>query len=125
MDIFSKLKPSSPFKERTPLEKRKLDSKNIMNRYPGRIPIICEKYHDSDDSPELTKSKYLVPSDLTFGQFLFVIRKRLKLTEEKALFVFINNTLVPSSEIISKIYNNHKDEDGYLYVSYSFENTFG
>ena len=40
--------------------------------------------------------RYLVPADLTVGQFVYVIRKRIKLSSEKAIFIFIKNTLPPT-----------------------------
>jgi GABA(A) receptor-associated protein len=40
--------------------------------------------------------RYLVPSDLTVGQFVYVIRKRIKLSPEKAIFIFTNNVLPPT-----------------------------
>lgn len=39
-----------------------------------------------------------MPADLTVGQFVFVIRKRIKLDAEKAIFVFVDNILPPSGE---------------------------
>ena len=70
-------------------------------------------------------NRYLVPSDLTVGQFVYVIRKRIKLEPEKAIFIFVNNTLPSTAALMSQIYKDHKDEDGFLYVTYSGENTFG
>lgn len=52
------------------------------------------------------------------GQFIYVIRKRIKLAPEKALFIFIDETLIPTAAIMSSIYEEHKDEDGFLYISY-------
>jgi len=66
-----------------------------------------------------------VPSDLTMGQFVYVIRKRIKLNPDAAIFIFVNNTLPPASAMMSSIYKEHKDEDGFLYVTYSGESTFG
>lgn len=40
--------------------------------------------------------RYLVPADLTVGQFVYVIRKRIKLSAEKAIFIFIDNVLPPT-----------------------------
>ena len=42
--------------------------------------------------------RYLVPADLTVGQFVYVVRKRIKLSAEKAIFVFVKNTLPPTGE---------------------------
>ncbi|WZZ09244.1 hypothetical protein YC2023_095165 [Brassica napus] len=53
--------------------------------------------------------EYLVPSDLTVGQFKYVVRKRIKLGAEIA--VFVNNTsMPPTAALMSAIYEKHKDE---------------
>lgn len=88
------------------------------------MPVICEKVENLD-IPEIDKRKYLVPVDLSIGQFVYVIRKRIKLPSEKAIFIFVNDILPPTAALISTIYEEHKDEDGFLYVLYSGENTFG
>jgi GABA(A) receptor-associated protein len=44
----------------------------------------------------LLPCRYLVPSDLTVGQFVYVIRKRIKLSPEKAIFIFVKNVLPPT-----------------------------
>ena len=43
-------------------------------------------------------SRYLVPAELTVGQFVYVVRKRIKLSAEKAIFVFVSNVLPPTGE---------------------------
>lgn len=75
--------------------------------------------------PHPSPPRYLVPADLTVGQFVYVIRKRIKLSPEKAIFVFVNNVLPPTAALMSSIYEEHKEEDGFLYIAYSGENTFG
>ena len=101
------------------------ESTDIKKKYPSRIPVIVERYNKCKNICDIDKNKYLVPEDLTLGQFIFTIRKRLKLTPEKALFVFINNSLIPSNLFMSEIYDKNKNEDGFLYVNYTGENTFG
>ena len=113
------------YKKNNPIEKRKKESENIRKKYPNRIPVIVEKSSKCKDINEIDKNKFLVPEDLTIGQFIFVIRKRLKITPEKALFIFINNKLVPTHSLMSQIYSDEKDEDNFLYIDYSSENTFG
>lgn len=75
--------------------------------------------------PDIDKAKFLVPSDLTVGQFVYVIRKRLSLPSDRALFLFLGNVLPPTSQLMSEAYAQHADEDGFLYVRYSGESTFG
>jgi len=93
-------------------------------KYPDRIPVIAEKSEKSD-IPDIDKKKYLVPADLTMGQFVYVIRKRIKLPADQAIFIFVNNTLPPAGAVMSSIYKDNQDEDGFLYVTYSGESTFG
>lgn len=75
------------------------------------IKVICEKVEKSDIAT-IDKKKYLVPSDLTVGQFVYVIRKRIKLSPEKAIFIFVDEVLPPTAALMSSIYEEHKDEDG-------------
>lgn len=112
------------FKENHPLKKRMDESTRIRKKYPDRVPVIVEKA-ESSDIEILDKKKYLVPGDLTVGQFVYVVRKRIKLEPEKAIFLFINNTLPPAASLMSQIYKEHKDTDGFLYIIYSGESTFG
>lgn len=105
-------------------EKRQAEASRILQKFNDRIPVICEKVEKSDIA-EIDKRKYLVPSDLTVGQFVYVIRKRIKLPSEKAIFIFVNDILPPTAALLSTVYEEHKDEDGFLYVLYSGENTFG
>lgn len=119
-------KPPLPFKKQKSLELRKSESNRILEKYPDRIPIIAERALANDTIPIIDKIKYLAPADLTIGQFQFVLRKRMSLKPEQALFVFCGNkNNTTSSEVLSSIYKKAKDEDGFLYVKYSGESTFG
>ena len=40
-------------------------------------------------------------------------------------FVFLDDVSVISAGMMSAIYEENKDEDGFLYMTYSGENTFG
>lgn len=75
------------------------------------IKVICEKVEKSDIAA-IDKKKYLVPADLTVGQFVYVIRKRIKLSPDKAIFIFVNELLPPTAALMSSVYEEHKDEDG-------------
>ena len=112
------------FQQEKTFKERKAESNRILKKYPGRIPIICEKMPGSNIQ-ELDKKKYLVPADLTIGQFSCCIRKRLKITKETAIFLIINNTYPSSSSLICDLYKIYKNEDGFMYICFSPENTFG
>ena len=67
----------------------------------------------------------MCPGDLSLANFMYVIRKRMKLEPEKAIYLFINEKLCPTSALLSQIYDENKDEDGFLYIKYDGESTFG
>jgi GABA(A) receptor-associated protein len=105
---------------------RKEESNRIREKYPDRIPIICEKsLRDRSSLPDLDKNKYLVPQDFTVGQFMYVIRKRLKINNSEALYLFANGHIMSCSTTLNVAYHNYKDTDGFLYLKYSKESTFG
>lgn len=110
------------FKERVPLEERMQQSKNILTKYPTSVPI----YIDSSNMHKvIDKPKFVIPHGFTIGQLMISIRMRMKMNPATALFIFIDNLLVPVTTIVSSVYESHKDEDGFMYVSCSEENTFG
>jgi GABA(A) receptor-associated protein len=115
----------STFKEKYNLEERFIESSRIIQKYPDRVPVIVENVPGNKLLPKLDKSKYLVPNDMTLGQFVFTIRKRIKLEPEKAMFLFINNKMIPCSEIMGKIYKDNAEDDMFLYMVLQGENTFG
>ena len=117
------IRPS--FKERNSFKKRRDEATRIMEKYPDRVPIIVERSKNDTTTPLINKNKYLAPSSLTVGQFVYVIRKRLVLPPEKAIFLFIGNILPPTASLLGTIYDEQKDSDHFLYIKYSGENTFG
>lgn len=112
------------YKEDHPYEYRKKEGEKIRKKYPDRVPVIVEKAPKAR-VPDLDKRKYLVPSDLTVGQFYFLIRKRIHLRPEDALFFFVNNTIPPTSATMGQLYEDNHEEDCFLYVAYSDESVYG
>jgi GABA(A) receptor-associated protein len=117
---------STKFKIAHSSEERLNESRRIRDKYPDRIPIICEKSsYASANCPTIDKIKYLVPSDLTIGQFIYIIRKRLRLKPEEALYLLVNGFIPTNSAMMYEIYESYKDEDGVVYFNYCLENVFG
>ena len=76
------------YKEERSLAQRRADGDKVRIRYPDRVPgkslLLCQSLADVflvivEKSPkarvaDVDKKKYLVPADLTVGQFIFIIR---------------------------------------------------
>ena len=102
------------------LEERIKISENILLKYQNRYPIIID-----GKQINITKNKYIVPGDLTLGQFSYILRKNIKLDEFQSIFLICENTLIFNTDSIYSLYNKKKDYDGFLYIIVSLENTFG
>lgn len=112
------------FKEDNALINRQAESAKIRSKYPERIPVIVEKVPNTS-IPDIDKKKFLVPNDISVAQFMWIIRKRIQLPSERAIFLFVGKILPQSSASMGQIYIEHRDEDGFLYIAYSGENSFG
>ena len=64
---------------------------------------------------------------MTFSQVMLVLRKKIKnIDSTMAIYLFTENgSIVNSQELVSILYDKYKDEDGFLYLFYTGENTFG
>lgn len=107
------------------IEKRVMESTNILRKYPDRVPVICEKNMKNAGLPEMDKTRLLVPKDLTLGHLVGVIRNKLKLSPNNAVFITINDCIPSTTTLMSDLYDEYSDPDGFLYITYSQENTFG
>jgi len=82
---------------------------------------------------EILLEEFLVPGDLTVAQFTFVVRKRIKLNEVQALWLFVEGhkngkrfeIFPPATSTMAAIYEAYKDEDLFLYITYKEENSTG
>ena len=111
------------FKEKS-FEDRKQQALDIINKYPERCPVIVTKHKDCI-LPDLATHKFLVPRDFTVNQFIHIIRNKNNFDPTSAIFIFINNTIPNPTQRIGNIFKKYKDDDYFLYIQYTSENTFG
>ena len=112
------------FTRKYSLEERKSECDKIRQKHPDKIPVILVA-SPSSSLGELETNKYLLPSDLTVGHFIYVIRTKMKLSSEKAFFLFIDGIIPATTSILGQLYDKHKSEDGFIYFTITSENTFG
>jgi GABA(A) receptor-associated protein len=124
------------YKNNHTIEERKSETLKIKNKYSDKIPVIVTK-DPSSQLNNITKEKYLVPFDMTIGQFMSVIREKTSIGQEQAINIFLidynnNNILASTSASFESLYIqyvekeiNNKNYDGYIYLIYTGENVFG
>lgn len=157
------------YKEEHPLAKRRADGDKVRIRYPDRVPgwlfkmgcslIILKLKVIVEKSPkarvnDVDKKKYLVPSDLTVGQFIFIIRWGycyflfVKVNQGNALTCdqkrrssslsmapyrprriqwarYFLILCISNFNLIFQVYQKNHDEDSFLYIMYSDESVYG
>lgn len=115
------------FKEENSLQKRQLLSKKILEKYADRLPVVVVKL-PVRGTPEIDKTKFLVPDSFTVQQTVAQIRNSFgsRLLYDQTLYFYVNkNVLLPLSSNMIEAYHRFKDEDGFLYIYYATEDTFG
>eukprot|EP00916_Digyalum_oweni_P016950 GHVL01027787.1.p1 GENE.GHVL01027787.1~~GHVL01027787.1.p1 ORF type:complete len:141 (+),score=26.48 GHVL01027787.1:172-594(+) len=117
-------------------EERIAEAQKIKERYPDRYPVICEKALYSD-LPDLQKKKFLVTSIMTIGEFKYIMQKHINqhmtqtddsiLEPDKTIYLYVanTNTSPTGSALLIDLYNQYKNKDGFLYLTYTSENTLG
>ena len=97
----------------------------MRERFPDRYPVVVDRKDSS--IADIGKRKFMVPGSLECGQLTYIIRKRLRLAPGEALFVFLRHTgaLVDPAERIDAAFARCVALDGFLYITYAMENTFG
>lgn len=112
------------FKSMHEFSKRQQMANDILSRHKEHIPIIVEAIPKTS-LPDIEKHKYLVPKEFTLSQFIIIIRKRIKMTSEQSIYLFINNSIPRLTDTVWDAYQRHKDPDGFLYILYGGETSFG
>lgn len=116
----------STFQDKYPFDKRHEQSLCIRSKYPDKLPIIIEKLKNiKSHVNDIPKSKFLIPEDLVVSQLMCIIRRYLQLSSGESIYLFSNDIFISPAESIYTIYNKYKDTDGFLYIFYTTENTFG
>jgi GABA(A) receptor-associated protein len=105
------------------IDYRMQEAKRLAYKYPDRVPVVIKA--GNKNTPNTEHFKYLVPKTQTIGDFIGVIRKKTSIKSYQALFVFVNGVLPPMSSTMLNVHTEHHEEDGFLYITYSLENTFG
>ena len=114
------------FKNNNTLERRINQYNKLKKEYPTKIPIILEKSNNCRLN-QIVQSKYILSNDLTMAEFINIIKNKLEIEPDRALFFLAKGKFtISGDEILGDIYDRYKDnDDGFLYITYSEEVVYG
>ena len=114
------------FRLRSSFETRCNECQHLKSKFPNKAPFVIERYQTSKNIPQLDKTKFVFPKDLPMGLMIKFVRDRLPLSPNESLYFFVNDTvLVRASATVGEIYQMYADEDGFVYITYATQETFG
>ncbi|XP_077294073.1 microtubule-associated protein 1 light chain 3 gamma-like [Arctopsyche grandis] len=114
------------FGSRKNFDSKRDEVEAIRSKFPTKIPLIVERYYKERSLPTLDKSKFLVPQEITMSQFLVIIRNRMKLLPNQALYLLIaNRSMLSMSHTMAQAYTDYASDDGFLYITYASQEMFG
>ncbi|KAL6480474.1 hypothetical protein AOLI_G00059250 [Acnodon oligacanthus] len=126
MPPFERSMEMMPFKQRKCLATRKDEVCTIRSKFPNKLPVIVERYIREKQLPLLDKTKFLVPHELTMGQFLCLLRSKIALEASQTLYLLISGkSMCCMTASMAEIYSQHRDPDGFLYMTYASQDMFG
>lgn len=106
------------------LEKRKEMSSNAKDNNPGYIPVIIA---NAKNTPGISKNKLMIEGNSKFREFILSVKNLIPdlKPEQNIFFYFSGSSLIKNDQKLFDIYEKYKHQDGFLYVVYACENTFG
>jgi len=105
------------------IENRKQLLQKLKTAHPNSAFIIADRADTRVQ--KLDKYKFTMPETCTWSEFLCVLRKRIGLNPDEALFVFVNNTLPASIMTMGELSQQAAGPDGFIVALYCKEQTFG
>ena len=108
------------YKDSKTFSERKIDYNRLKAKYPLHVPVIIDK-----SEIKLKKYKFLIDNDMQMSHLIYAIRKQTELGPHEAMFIYVKNSLVQTNQIIYNIWEEYHEDDGFLYLTVSKENTFG
>ncbi len=93
--------------------------RSLLLQHPDRLPVIIK-------SPiKLRICKFLCPKEIPIYKLIIEIRERNILAQNESLHVFAKNTLLLPTMMLGLVHEKYKSDDGFLYLNFAKENSFG
>ena len=104
------------------LNERKKIFKEINEKHPNNIQIICEK-HPKSKLNKIENTRFSIDNEKTLNDFKLLIKNNF--FENSEIYIFINDKFINDNLPMKELYNKYKDDDdNFLYCFYSETDDF-
>lgn len=101
-------------------------SNKLLQEFPNNVPVIIERYPRETLLPRIQNRQFLVPKEVTVAYLINILKSRLGRYSRHSIWLYAGNTVLQCRfSTIAEIYNKYRSLDGFLYLQYSGEETFG
>ena len=84
---------------------KRIESADLLRNHPDKIPIVIKPHNSAKNKFGMVQSNFLVPKLYSFHEFVFLIRKKLRLDKSEALYITVNSIYLPGLfKSISSLY---------------------
>ncbi|NWY07741.1 MLP3C protein, partial [Nothoprocta ornata] len=88
--------------------------------------VVVERYPKEQNLPPLPRPKFLVSQELPLSQLAATLRSRLCLASSQSFYLLAGGRALPAATAtMQELYREHRDEDGFLYLTYASQEAFG
>uniref|UniRef100_A0A914DN69 Autophagy-related protein n=1 Tax=Acrobeloides nanus TaxID=290746 RepID=A0A914DN69_9BILA len=115
-----------PYKQRIKFCCRRSEYFTIHQKYSDKIALIVEKFKSEKRLPDLVRCQFVVPRNTTVGQLQHIIRQKIGDNRNMPVYILVANKELPSlTTTMASLHERFHDEDGFLYIAFSSEDSFG
>lgn len=107
-----------------PKSEKQKKLKKINTQNPLKIPTIFESKNKSKKH-DFQTFKFLLSPKMKLQKIALKIRGRINLKKDKALYFYCKNKILKPDIDINTLYNEFKEDDGFLYIYFNTIKSFG
>ena len=107
-------------------------SNKLRLKYPDKVPVLVTRSKKCKNLKDIGDVKYLIQDYITVGQFIYILRKRIEIKQDEALYLYAIDGKTKNEYVLSgnlemiSVYNEYKnDTDSILHIIYAGESVFG
>jgi GABA(A) receptor-associated protein len=105
---------------------RRAEAERLLLEHPTKVPTIIEPGRRKDNRYSMAQNKFLILREYSFQEFSQLLRNKLKLKANDSLYLIAGDNVIPTpDQSIARLYESCRDTDGFLYITYASQETFG